>query len=258
MIVSQFQESRRFMGRLDAGQDLAAGFRTICKENGIASGWVQAVAVLKDPAVLPLHADGRGFQAAELIPGVVFFPALTGNLSLEGESLSVRLYGTGMVSNGGPPALGVVRGGEVVFCEFLLLALDDAVLVRASGPGGFAQWDQLQGGQDARIRAAAAAAAAAPRAPEGPAPRPAPAPLYVQPDEDESSELNVLDMAEGDYVDHPKFGQCRIVHAPLDEKVSIRLPTGKHVDLHLGVMRVLQPKQVGGRRVFQVEVRRKP
>jgi len=58
-------------------------------------------------------------------------------------------------------------------------------------------------------------------------------------------------------VDHPRFGLCKVVHPPVDDKVTIKLPAGKHVDLHLGVMRVLPPKQVGGRKIFQVEVRRK-
>ena len=48
MLVAQFQESRRLMGRLDAGQDLVAAFTTICMDNGIKSGWIKAVALVRN------------------------------------------------------------------------------------------------------------------------------------------------------------------------------------------------------------------
>ena len=190
---------------------------------------------------------------------------------------------------GGAEALGTLRSGEVVHCEFLLVACDDAALVREEKAGnGFAPWVQLQPGHVPAaepLRAApgngttpaaastgndgkAPAPAAAPAKKGAPPPPPPPAasnfvpppmpPLRQTPEEDEASELNVLEMAVGDYVDHPRFGKCRIVHAPHDEKVTIRLETGKHVDLSLGVMRVLPPRMHGARRVFQVEMRRRP
>jgi predicted DNA-binding protein with PD1-like motif len=254
MIVSQFQDVRRFMGRLDPGQDVVAGFKTVCRENSISNGWIQATAVLRRPSVAAFLADGKGLGKAATLEGVAFSPSMSGNVSIEGDTLNVRLYATCYETNGeGAVAkgMGLVRSGEVVLCEFLLVALDDAALVRQSDGHGFAPWVQVQAGGEVRAKPSA------PRAPEGPAPRPAAAPAFVPADEDETSELSILDMKEGDYVDHPKFGICRIVHAPMDDKVSIRLGNGKHVDLHLGVMRVLPAKMIGGRKVFQVEVRRK-
>jgi predicted DNA-binding protein with PD1-like motif len=255
MIVSQFQDVRRFMGRLDPGQDVIAGFKTVCKENSISNGWIQATAVLRKPCVASFLADGKGLGTAGAMEGMAFCPSMSGNVSIEGDALNVRLYATCFEPNGdGATAkrMGLVRSGEVVLCEFLLVALDDAALVRRSPDGhGFAQWEQVQAGVDLRTRSSG------PRAPEGPAQRPAAAPAFIPPDEDETSELSILDMKEGDHVDHPKFGICRIVHAPMDDKVSIRLGNGKHVDLHLGVMRVLPAKMAGGRKVFQIEVRRK-
>lgn len=76
-------------------------------------------------------------------------------------------------------------------------------------------------------------------------------------DEDETSELNIMDMAVGDYVDHPRFGLCRVINVLVDEKVTIRLPTGKNVDLHLGMMRVQNPKQADGYKVFQLEIKKR-
>jgi predicted DNA-binding protein with PD1-like motif len=272
MLVSQFQDVRRFLGRLDAGQDLTAGLKTVCRENGILSGWIQATAVLRNPTIAPLKADGSGMGDPVALDGVAFCPTITGNVSLLDGVLDLRLYATchPPEAASGPATLGLLRGGEVLAFEFLLLACDDAVLVRENDARfGFAPWIQLQPGTQVGM-VTPPAPAPVPNmwtGDEGRLPGaamgtvsdiPAAAPLLRQPiDEDESSELNVLDMSVGDYLDHPRFGKCRIVHDPHDDKVTIRLETGKHVDLHLGVMRVLPPKQIGSKKVFQIEMRKR-
>jgi len=250
MIVSHLGEARRFIGRLDPGQDIVAAFRALCRENSVLSAWIMASAVLRGASVAQMRKEGDGLKPPAPVDGAVFCPTVFGSVSLDGDSTDVRLYGTCHAGERG--VTGVITAGEVRYCEFLLVTSDDLALVRqANDRGGFAPWVQLKAAADVRLRAGAAGPLV------GPAPRPAPGPAFPAPDDDEASELNILDMKEGDHVDHPRFGVCRVVHGPVDDKVSIRLPTGKHVDLHLGVMRVLHPKQVGGRRVFQVEVRRK-
>jgi len=253
MLVSQFQEARRFMGRLDAGQDLAAAFATICKDNGIRSGWIQASALLRNAVVQAPRGDGGGLDEAGVHPGVLVFPHLQGNVSLRGDAIDVRLYaaGYGAGGDGAVAALGLLRGGEVVACEFFLIACDDVSLVRDGDGDDFAPWVQLQTVVDSKPRPVMSVPL------EGPMARPAAPAPHVLMDEDETSELNILEMAVGDYVDHPRFGVCKIVHAPVDERVSIRLPAGKHVDLHLGVMRVHAAKMVGGRKVFQIEMKKR-
>jgi hypothetical protein len=206
-------------------------------------------------------ADGRALGDAVSLEGAVICPAIAGNVSLDGESLDIRLYAACYETAQGSAGVhaGLIRAGEVVACEFHLSTCDDAALVRQAGdPTGYAPWVQLQGAADAPRPHVVPRPATV----EGPTPPRAapPSPLHqASGDDDETeAELLMLDMTSGDYVDHPRFGVCRIVHAPVDDKVSIRLPTGKHVDLSLNVMRILPPKQQGGRKVFQVEMRRKP
>lgn len=251
MLVSQFQEARRFMGRLDAGQDLAAALLTICKDNGVRSGWIQAAALVRNAVVQAPRADGTGLRDAGVVPGVLVFPHMQGNVSLRRDAIDVRLYAAGFGADGEGTVTGLLLGGEVVSCEFFLVACDDVSLVRDGDDGDFAPWVQLQTAVEARPRPVMSVPL------EGPMARPTPPPPHALMDEDESSELNILEMAVGDYVDHPRFGVCKIVHAPVDERVSIRLPTGKHVDLHLGVMRVHGAKQVGGRKIFQIEMKKR-
>jgi predicted DNA-binding protein with PD1-like motif len=253
MLVSQFQEVRRFMGRLDSGQDILAGFKTVCRENGINSAWVQVSAVLRNVRLQAIANDASGLGEVSLVEKVVFFPTLQGNVSLLNDLVEVRLHGVGSTVGDPPvPAVGIVRGGEVIICEFFLTSCDDTTLIRdADDPSHLEPWVQIQAPTDIRPKPVMSVPI------EGPMARPAPPPLHAQPDDEEVSELSILEMAVGDYVDHPRFGVCKIVHAPQDEKVSIRLPTGKHADLHLGVMRVHPSRQMGGRKVFKVEMRKK-
>jgi len=245
MIVSHFKEVRRFMGRLDPGQDIVAGFKSLCRENRVDSAWIMASAVLRNPSVAPLSSDGTGVDPTVQPQGPVFCPSISGNISQEGDGRTVRLYSACHPVGGGATVLGLVQGGEVLHCEFLLVALDDARLVR-DGTGGLAPWVLVQSAEEP---------SPGPQQPE-PA-KPAFPPLRTATYEDEESELHILEIQVGDFLDHPRFGECRVVHAPVDDRVTVKLPTGKHVDLHLGVMRVMPPKQVGSRRVFQIEVRRR-
>jgi len=254
MIISQFQETRRFIGRLDPGQDVIAGFKTVSSENHIQCGWITASAILRNVELMPVSSDGTGLGEAVAMEGTVFCPTVSGNVSSQDGNLDIRLYASllsvGKAGKTKTGTGGVIVGGEILLCEFTLLAVEDATLVRQSDEG-FGSWRQLQTPFDYDL------APVVPRHPSGPLTRPTPAPIYQSADEDEATELIILEMKVGDFVDHPRFGVCKIVHAPVDEKLSIRLPTGKHVDLHLGVMRVLPPKQAGGRKIFQVEVKRK-
>lgn len=245
MIVSQFREVRRFMGRLDPGQDVIAAFRTICKENSISNAWVLATAVLRKPTISKISA--QGLEAQQTLDSTVFCPSINGNISVEKDAPSIRLY-TECHDDSGQIAMGALCSGEVLMCEFLIIAFDDVAFVRQSSER-FGPWMQIQLGADTPAQQP-------PRPTEGLL-MPRLTSTRAATDEDETSELHILEMKEGDYVDHPKFGLCRIVHAPTDDKVTIRLGNGKHVDLHLGVMKVLSPKISGGKKVFQVEVRKR-
>jgi len=249
MLVAQFQESRRLMGRLDAGRDLVAAFTTICMDNGIKSGWIKAVALVRNVEIQNVFPEDDNFSKSDVVSAPVFFPTLTGNISIFDELQDIRLYGTGTNADGS--YTGIISGGEVIFCEFWIETGDDIVLVRETEGDDFQQWVQLQTIADVRPKPVMSVP------PGGSMVRPTVQSTRMVMDEDETSELNIMDMAVGDYVDHPRFGLCRVINVLVDEKVTIRLPTGKNVDLHLGMMRVQNPKQADGYKVFQLEIKKR-
>jgi hypothetical protein len=242
MLVTRFETAARFIGRLDQGQDISAGFKIVCRENSIRCAWVNASALIRGPIVALPGTGGVG--TATPLDSVCFCPSLTGNVSVAGEDTVIKLYGECRPIDGSAPVAGLIEGGEVIFCEFLVTTCDDASLVR-DRLAPFAPWVQLQ-----------------PTAPEVLEPQPMvqrPTPVISQPavSDDEATELNILEMKAGDYVDHPRFGVCRIAGDPQEDKISIKLSTGKQVDLSLGIMRVLEPKMLGARRVFKLEIRKR-
>lgn len=260
MLVCQFQEVRRFLGRLDPGQDLIAGLLVVCRENGIQTGWVQAWGLIRNPLVAAPGPEGRDLLDPEVREGVYLVPSLQGNVSLCGEEVVVRLVGTGAPVSKGDAWAGVLRGGEVLHLEFWMTAGDDVSLCRdEEDRTGFAPFVTLLPGRPAPSSSLKRPEAVTrpeppPAAPPSP---PADAPLRRPPEEVDNSDLYVLEMQVGDFLEHPRFGRCRIITAQEDDKVTIRLDNGKHVDLSLSVLRVLPPKTQGNRKVFPVELRRK-
>lgn len=263
MLVSQLQEVRRFLGRLDPGQDLIAGIRTVCRENGVQTGWVQAWGLVGNPLVSRAAPEGRTLAAPEVREGVFLVPVLAGSIARCNDDVDLRLAGTGTPVAGGEPWSGVLLGAEVVHVEFWLLAGDDVVLFRdEDDPTGLGPFVTAMPGRPAPATAlahgtpASPATIQVPAVPAASAPA-APPPLRKPPEEADASDLYVLEMEVGDYLEHPRFGKCRILAAHEDDKVTIRLDNGKHVDLSLSVLRVLPPKMQGSRKVFPVELRRR-
>lgn len=246
MICSQFGEQRLFAGRLDAGQDIVAGLKTICIENRINFGWISAFAALERPEVI--FFGQKAPEEPKVLEGTVFCPALTGNISLLDDETDVRLYAYIPGKDGGSSS-GRILSGAVVVCEFLLIALDDVVFVRDGLDKAFQPWVQVFTPEALKARSQ-------PLPPMQPIVRP-PQQQVISNTPAEEEELYLLEMQPGDYVDHPKFGRCPLIGPPTDDKLTIRLPSGKKADLHLGALRVLAPIQQGKVKVFPLEVRRK-
>jgi len=246
MIVSQFREQRWFAGRLDAGQDVVAGFRTVCRENRISFGWILASAVLEHVELTPLDTASAAEESL-VVDGVVFCPAISGNVSVLADGEDIRLYASVRADLDSPRVerAGRIRSGEVRMCEFLMCVLDDVTLVRAAGEP-YDPWVQVQN-RDAALPAPPAMMQPIIRPPAS----------FRPPDPDEADELILLEIKPGDYVDHPRFGQCRVVHAPQDDRLTVRLGSGKNVDLHTGVLRILPARQQGGRKVYPMELRKR-
>lgn len=249
MIVAQFHDIRRFMGRLDHGQDVIQGLKTVCLENSIHCGWLSAGGILQG-VMLESQSDHQTI----LIEERLVIPSIFGNISILREDTDIRLYGgcyKTAEGRGYEHFAGLIRKGEVISFEFMLMAVDDVYLVRDPDVDPIlCPWMMVQPGTVKPIQTTVVKNIL-------PTPqKPAQVSLRQLPsEEDDISELQMLSMKVGDYIDHPRFGKCKIVQAPQDEKLGIRLPTGKQVNLHLGIMRIHPPIMEGDHRIFRLEIK---
>jgi hypothetical protein len=67
-----------------------------------------------------------------------------------------------------------------------------------------------------------------------------------------------VDVGLGDWLDHPTLGKARVLEIEDDEHVTIGLESGRRVQLHLGLLHLLESEShPAGGRVFKVSIRRR-
>jgi hypothetical protein len=61
------------------------------------------------------------------------------------------------------------------------------------------------------------------------------------------------DPKPGDVLIHPQFGRCKAMSPAENDRVKIRMATGRFIDLHLGYVRLVRQADEDGQRVFRVQ-----
>jgi len=256
MIITQTHKRRTFVGSMNVGTDLVAALKTICVDNSIFCAGFTATGYLED--VTLVRFDGRTSRYGEptQYSGTFHAVGLHGNISLAERQTVVRCHAVGTISpSEGELHLvsGELTAGKVVAVEFSLTTHDDIRLYRERDERtGLDAWLRVEFGDgppiardDDSLEVLASAATPQPTA------KPARA-------AEESSVPHDVDIAEGDYLNHPALGLGEVVGTDAEERVSIRLESGRVVELHLGLLEVTQVTTEGKHRVFKVTIKRRP
>ena len=237
MSTAEAHQLRHIVGRVFRGQTLRAALESLAAEHGLRSAWLSAVGafewielVASDQAELP-GKETRRLERCELL-------SMQGSLStLDGEpswelyaTLSVRRAETDVTVGGR-----VVDGG-VLCLELRVVSFDDVELSRSDDPatrwklGAVMERVEVEGAQPAPVTWAMAAEMSASAEPSAAQPR----------------------LERGDWIDHHKFGLCRIDGLSGEGVCVIKLPDARRKKIKVDAMRVLPPRMEGGRRVFPV------
>ncbi|MBM4387820.1 MAG: DUF296 domain-containing protein [Deltaproteobacteria bacterium] len=252
MVVIQPHSFRRFAGRLESGSDIVKGLTAICQKNSIRSAFFSGYGYLRNVRTADYSDSKQEFLPATVRTGLFCVSGANGSVSKsEKQGMSVEIFITASkVSETGDDSFFSARctGGEVVLFEFTLEALDDVIFIRHhEEKTGLAQWLLVEhvkaGGDD--MTAAAGIPATSPREPKN---------LH---DSDDLTDQLILDMKSGDYIDHPRFGQCLILLPPADDKVTVRHQNGKRIDLHLRLFKIHEPSIEKHKRTFKFEMKKK-
>lgn len=270
MILTQTHKRRSFVGSLNAGSDLIETFRRLCVDNHILCGFFTGTGYLQNARLRTFDARTKAFTEARLHPGTFHAVTLTGNISLAGRETSIRCHVTGLsrgpegeLAPGMVPAGGEVVAGEVVGLEFTLESVDDLKLYRdhdeRSGLDGWLRLEFASGGGNPVVRQAPREPGEVPAAKAAPAPAPArkkPAPSVL--DDEPTTEETLQEIRVGDLLNHPTLGQCVVVSTDLEDRLQIKLESGRVVELHTGLVDIAPFRPgPGGERVFAVSIRRR-
>lgn len=291
MLVHETRQVRRFVLRLEPGEDVTASLQRFAKADLYRAGWVRGRGVLEWAELASFDVELRAFRPARRIEGPL-------NLTFEG-ALAMRLGEPAfevdaVVSrerDGIPHALGgrLTQGAALsvecvieIFEDARLERQEDLTLVLLVWRGG-----GRVPGVAARARAVAVEPKGAPpekaavekpievseKPIEKPMEKTAPLPEVKKPvvpsgpiswaavaAVSESAprardEEESREPQKGDFVEHRQFGLCRVEGEDPDGGTRVRLPSGARKVLRLDVMEVLPPRREADRTIFPVRPR---
>lgn len=233
MIITQTRQSRTFVGSLNTGDDLVEAITNICVENSIFCAFFSGVGYITNPSLERYDAERSNYEPIPDTTGTLHVSALNGNVSLENNQTVVRAHATGTLSSGAEDlrlVSGVVTSGSVIDFEFILNAVDDIRLYRAEdNRTGLNPWLHMELGAQGEFTAKEKPVLEAVRSTRRVSTVP------TQSEEDEYDDMPTVDVAIGDFLEHPTLGRSEVIEDG-DERVTIRLESGREVELHLSLL----------------------
>ena len=268
MIATESRVGRRLVARLVTGEDVVRAISELCRRYKVHAGEVRVVGALKDAELVEYDQARRSFREIRRIQSPMEVLSLQGNISMEGDAARphLMLVASRETDAGLQVFGGRLFSGAVFSCEVVIDSWDDLVLERkVDRETGLAVWSDL--GAASSSAAATPGPAASPSGAGGGASwadaiaasvqksaedRPLSPPQRPRPvtEEDHGFEPD-----RGDIVEHPHFGRCTVeIYDPADDRLVLRLPTGRVAELKLHVVTFLEPTQQDGKNVFGLRV----
>ena len=240
MIFTETREGRRFIGEFDPGMPVVASLHQIAAEYRIATGWIRGSGFMQDPIVRPVQQDG-GFGEPEACPGRFLVAGFNAIISEKGgeTDIVVRVL---LHNEDGTVVGGLLEEGISASVELMCVTCDDITLRRYQDDEvGFARW----------LDVAVNVAEAVPEVVKSGRVAMEAMPSRLL----EPNEMPTLKV--GDWLEHPRLGQCEVVQVVDDDRVSIKMNSGKVAQLHLGLLTLTRATRRRGRTVYDVQIRRR-
>ncbi len=235
------RQARYVVGRVHRGQRLQETLLSLSQEHSIRAAWISAIGAFEwielteyDQATRE-YVEAHRFERCELL-------SMQGNFSERNGEPFWHLHATVSLREDGRDVTygGHVVDGSVFALELRVECFDEMTLRRARDEAtGLDLWAPTEQPAAAPASApatgpswamAADASARAEPATTGPAPKP----------------------AKGDWLDHAKFGLCKIEGLSGDGVCIIKLPNATRKKIRLDAMQVLTPREDEGRQIFPV------
>ena len=240
--------SRHILGRVPRGAGLQDAFRKLVDEHRLRTAWVSAMGAFEWIELTEYNQAERRYEAPHRFEGCEIL-SLQGNLSERDGAPFWHMHVTISLRENGRDVTygGHVVDGSVFALEFRIDCFDELVLQRANDEAtGLQLWTEATapdsgGGAVSPMAprsdgvswamAAALSARAEPRAA-----------LEHKPE-------------QGDWIEHAKFGVCKIEGVSGDGVCFIKLPDSRRKKIKIDAMQVSAPRIDDGRRIFQVSIK---
>ena len=244
-LAVEARASRHIVGRAIRGSRLQDAFRKLVGEYGLRSAWVSAIGAFEWIELTEYNQADRRYEEAHRFECCELL-SMQGNLSERDGEPFWHLHATVSLREGGRDVTygGHVVDGSIFALEFRIDCFDELELRRANDDAtGLSLWANLGAQAGGREGAPAPEAARAGVTWEMAAEVSARAQPAVR--EEYKPE-------KGDWIEHAKFGLCKIEGLSGDGVCIIKLPDARRKKIKIDAMQVLAPRSDGGRRVFPV------
>ena len=240
--------SRTVIGRVFRGESLRNALRRLVEEHGLRTAWVSAIGAFEQIELTEYNQVERRYEEAHRFERCELL-SMQGNLSLRDGEPFWHLHATVSLREGGRDVTygGHVGDGVVFALEFRIDCFDEIELRRADDPAtGLQLWAEpasadvtdrgkVSVGEPSAISWAMAAEVSGRVEPVTEAPKP----------------------VRGDWIEHGKFGLCKIEGLSGDGVCIIKLPDATRKKIKIDAMQVMAPREDGGRKIFPVRPKRK-
>jgi predicted DNA-binding protein with PD1-like motif len=245
---TEARASRIIIGRVLRGESLQVAFRRLVAEHDLRAAWVTAIGAFEQIELTEYNQIERRYEEAHRFERCELL-SMQGNLSLRDGEPFWHLHATVSLRENGRDLTygGHVSDGIVFALEFRIECFDEIELRRAKDDAtGLQLWEDPdtggEGGGPAEAESgpsgvswAMAAEVSARAEPVAEVPKP----------------------VRGDWIEHAKFGLCKIEGLTGDSVCIIKLPNGTRKKIKLDAMLVFAPREDGERKIFPVKPKRK-
>ncbi len=250
MIIAQTDKGAGLMGCLDVGSDLVASMRSICVNKNVHCGFISAYGYLQDPRLTIYSRAQKNWSNPQQHEGMYVTASLQGSVSLgEDDQPDVTLF-CHLTPSGMPRAkavAGCLYEAKVLFIEFLITPVEGVTFRRITDEStGLQPWLQML--------PAGTHYATPPSTTSLPSLDGVASLLRsVREEQDEDEDEIVLE--SGDWLNHPRFGMCRVERFDGDERVKVKLASGRVAELLVSMFRLSLGGVRDGARVIEATMR---
>jgi len=230
-LAIETRASRHIVGRMLRGSGLQDAFRNLVDEHGLRTAWVNAIGAFEWIELTEYDQTERRYEEAHRFERCELL-SMQGNLSERDSEPFWHLHATVSVREDGRDVTygGHVVDGSIFALEFRIDCFDELSLRRANDEAtGLQLW--TEGAAPAGVTWAMAAEVSA----------------RVQPAIAEEHKPE-----KGDWIEHAKFGLCKIEGLSGDGVCFIKLPDARRKKIKIDAMQVLAPRIDGERKIFPV------